>query len=90
MREIFAGNLRWYGILPRGAGDWEHLPSETAERLKSSPADTFSWADLHGCHDPAAPDEWIHAAYQVLQKDDTVRKILWKNTLRLAALTPAE
>jgi len=90
LKGIFAGHLRWYGILPRKAEDWEHLPSETAERLKSSPAGVFSWADLHGCHDPAAPDEWIHAAYQALQKDDTVRQVLRKNTLRLAWLTPGE
>ena len=90
MKEIFAGNLLWYGILPRQMADWEDLPPETAERLKSSPAGIFSWADLHGCHDPSAPDEWIHAAYQVLQKDDTVRQILRRNTLRLARITPTE
>ena len=88
LKQIYAGNFRWFGILPRRAEDWDHLPPETAERLKSSPAGIFSWADIHDCHDPSAPDEWLHAAYQVLQKDDTVRQILRKNTLRLAGLTP--
>ena len=88
LKEIFAGSFRWFGILPREAGDWTHLPVETAERLKSSPVGIFSWADLHGCHDPAATDEWIHAAYQVLQKDDTVRQVLRRNILHLARLTP--
>ncbi len=88
LKSVFAGNLRWFGILPRGASDWEHLPPETAERLKASPAGIFSWADLHGCHDPTAPDEWIHAAYQVLQQDDTVKRVLRRKTVRLACLTP--
>ena len=88
LKSVFSGNLRWFGILPRTASDWEHLPPETAERLKASPAGIFSWADLHGCHEPSAPDEWIHAAYQVLQKDDTVKRVLRRKAMRLAFLTP--
>jgi hypothetical protein len=88
LKEIFLGNMRWFGILPRAESDWEHLPAETAERLKSSPRGFFSLADLYGCHDPASPDEWIHAAYQVLQNDETARKLLGKKILHLATLNP--
>lgn len=89
LKEIFGGNLRWFGILPRASSEWDHLPPETAERLKTSPTGIFSWADLHGCHDAAAPDEWIHAAYQVLQKDETIKQVLRKKILYLARLTPS-
>lgn len=88
LKEIFAGNMHWFGILPRGESDWQHIPPETAERLKSSPRGFFSWADLHGCHDPSAPDEWIHAAYQILQTDETVEQILRRNFFKIAFLNP--
>ncbi len=88
LKEVVAGNLRWFGILPRNSCDWDHLPPETAERLKSSPPGLFSWADLQGCHDPSSPDEWVHAAYQVLQKDDTVTRILRGKIAHLARLNP--
>ena len=90
LKQIAIGSFRWFGILPRQPEDWAHVPLETAERLKSSPVGVFSWADLHGCHDVSAPDEWIHAAYQALQKDDTARQILRRKLLSLARLTPQD
>ncbi len=88
LKEVVSGNLRWFGILPRLEADWAHLPLETAERLRSSPPGLFSWADLQGCHDPSCPDEWIHAAYQVLQKDDTIMRLLRSRLTYLARLNP--
>jgi len=90
IRQIFSGNMRWFGILPREESGWEALPPETAERLKSSPHGILSWADLHGCHDAAAADEWIHAAYQVLQGDGAVKKVLRRNFFHLALLDPSK
>ncbi|MEI8341349.1 MAG: hypothetical protein WCH43_07445 [Verrucomicrobiota bacterium] len=88
LRSVTAGQLCWFGILPRTESDWQHLPSETAERLKSSPPGLFSWADLQGCHETSAPDEWIHAAYQVLQQDGTVRHLLRRSLMHLALTRP--
>jgi hypothetical protein len=88
LKEIFAGNMRWFGLQPRIESDWQQIPLETAERLKSSPRGVFSWADLQGCHDPSAPDEWIHGAYQILQTDEAVNKILRRNFLKIALLNP--
>ena len=88
LQGIISGEIRWFGILPRGESDWRHLPPETAERLKSSPPGLFSWADLQDCHETSAPDEWIHAAYQVLQQDDTIRRLLRRKVVRLALTRP--
>ncbi len=60
------------------------MPAETAQLLRGSPCGLFSWADLEGCHDAGAPDEWIHAAYQVIQKENTVPRTLRRNFLQLA------
>ncbi len=88
LRQIAFGNFCWFGILPRAGNDWDHLPPETAERLRSSPPGVFSWADLQGCHNPSSPDEWIHAAYQVLQPDATVKLLLQRQMFHLALLRP--
>jgi hypothetical protein len=87
--QIISGQLRWFGILPRSYDEWKRYPFETAQRLKCSPPGVFSWADLQGCHEISSPDEWIHAAYQVLQKDDTVRRLLRRNVVRMALTRPA-
>ena len=88
LRQIAFGNFCWFGILPRAGDEWAHLPPETAERLRSSPPGVFSWADLQGCHNPSSPDEWIHAAYQVLQPDATVKQLLQRQLFHLAFLQP--
>ena len=90
LKEIFAGNMRWFGILPRPEAHWSGVPPETADRLKSCARGIFSWADLHGCHDSSAPDEWIHDAYQALQSDDAVGKILRRNFFSLIRLDPSK
>jgi hypothetical protein len=85
---ILGGQLLWIGLLPRGREDLQHVEAETAERLRQSPPGVFSWADLQGCHDSQEPDEWIHAAYQALQQDSTVKQLLRKKLLHLAKLDP--
>lgn len=88
LRQVALGNLCWFGILPRSGDEWACLSGETAERLRSSPPGVFSWADLQGCHNPSSPDEWVHAAYQVLQPDATVKHLLQRQILHLALLRP--
>lgn len=88
LAKVVAGRMGWFGILPRGNDDLNALPGETADRLRSAHAGIFSWADLQDCHDVTAPDEWVHAAYQVLQEDDTVKRMLFRKVLRLAWFNP--
>src|SRR5580704_971829 len=88
LRQVALGNFCWFGILPRGDDEWAYLSAETAERLRSSPPGIFSWADLQGCHNPSSPDEWVHAAYQVLQPDETVKHLLQRQIVHLALLRP--
>jgi carbonic anhydrase/acetyltransferase-like protein (isoleucine patch superfamily) len=88
LRQVALGNFCWFGILPRGDDEWTYLSAETAERLRSSPPGIFSWADLQGCHNPSSPDEWVHAAYQVLQPDETVKHLLQRQIVHLALLRP--
>jgi hypothetical protein len=82
--QIALGRLRWIGILPRGAGDWKSIPDEVLHQVRSSEAGMFSLADLHGCHDPADPEESIHAIYQALQADCRSRKLVARNLWKIA------
>jgi len=86
--EILRGSFVWFGILPRPEEVWPKIPAETAERLKSAPCGLFSWADLQGCHDTKAPDEWVHAAYQVLQDNPAVKRMLLRQIIKLALRDP--
>ncbi len=61
---VVAGRLRLVGILPRTPAEWDALPPEVRPLLEGAPAGILALSDLHGCHDPADPDEWMHASYQ--------------------------
>jgi len=37
---------------------------KTRALLEGSPPGILALSDLHGCHDPVEPDEWLHAVYQ--------------------------
>lgn len=82
LRHVAAGRLRWIGILPRGLNDLTQVPEEVAGGLRKAPPGVFSLADLHGCHEPDDPEEWIHAAFQASDAGKNVRSIilrhLWK------------
>jgi hypothetical protein len=84
--QIALGNFRWIGILPRAAADWESVPDEVLHQVRSSDIGMFSLADLHGCHDPADPEESIHAIYQALQADSRSRKLVVRNLWKIAWL----
>jgi hypothetical protein len=89
LREVARGRFAWFGILPRSENQWAYLPSETADRLKATDPGLFSWADLQGCHEVESPEEWIHAAYQVLHNDGTAHRLLRRQCWRLAFRSPA-
>lgn len=61
---VAAGHLRIVGVLPRSESDWNTLPAEMRALLEGSAAGVLALSDLHGCHDPIEPDEWMHAVYQ--------------------------
>ena len=84
--EILRGSFVWFGVLPRQDEEWGRIPAETAERLKTAPCGIFSWADLQGCHDTRAADEWLHAAYQALHTEKSADRMLRRNWLKLALL----
>jgi hypothetical protein len=82
--QIALGNFSWIGILPRGGDDWKCVPDEVLHQIRSSHFGIFSLADLHGCHDPADPEEFIHAIYQALQADCRSRKLVARNLWKIA------
>jgi hypothetical protein len=82
--QIALGRFRWIGILPRAAEDWKSVPDEVLHQIRSSEFGMFSLADLHGCHDPADPEESIHAIYQALQADSRSRKLVVRNLWKIA------
>ena len=82
--QIAKGHLHWIGILPREDAEWQSMPLETAQRLRTASAGMFSLADRHGCHAPSEPEEWIHAAYQALGVDLEARKQVSRNLWQIA------
>lgn len=84
LRHIAAGHFSWIGILPRGEEDWKWVPDEVLHQIRSCHFGMFSLADLHGCHDPADPEESIHAIFQALQTDTRSRKLVLRNLWKIA------
>jgi hypothetical protein len=84
LRHIAAGRLCWIGILPRGADELPQVPKEIAHTLQNAPNGMFSLADVYGCHDPADPEEWIHAAYQASAAGGNAGAVVLRNLWRIA------
>ena len=87
LAQIARGHLRWIGILPRQEDDWQRMPADIAAPLRASEPGVFSLADVHGCHDPADPEEWIHAVYQAQRADPNVTATVLRNFWRIAWFT---
>ncbi len=85
---VWQGQLKIFGILPRNEEDFARLPPETADRLRAGAVGVFSLADLHGCYSVENPEEWIHAAYQVLTPNNQVKRLLWRNLWTLLWTQP--
>jgi hypothetical protein len=84
LRHIAAGRLRWIGILPRGTDELAPVPEDIARTLQNAPAGMFSLADVHGCHEPADPEEWIHAAFQASAAGENAGSVVFRNLWRIA------
>lgn len=84
LKEVFKGRMRLIGILPRPLAWTIESDNELDQRLKEARPGVISLSDLHHCHNTGAPNEWIHASYQVLSGDRNVRKLIRGNFLKLA------
>ncbi len=84
LAEIARGHLRWVGILPRAEAAWSLMPAELATPLRTAEPGLLSLADVHGCHDPADPEEWIHAVYQAQRADPRVTATVLRNFWKIA------
>jgi hypothetical protein len=84
LKHIAAGRLRWVGILPRGADELAQVPAELCHALNDAPPGMFSLADIHGCHEPDDPEEWIHAAFQASAAGENARSVVLQNLWKIA------
>ena len=84
LRHVAAGRLRWIGILPRGLAELAQVPHDLARALQNAPAGIFSLADVHGCHEPADPEEWIHAAFQASAAGENASSVVLRNFWKIA------
>lgn len=85
LKEVIRGRMRLVGILPRPI-DWstETAGIEVARKLVATPPGVISLSDVHDCHSPFDPAEWIHASYQALSSDKSVSKLIRSQLWKLA------
>lgn len=83
LKHIAAGRLRWIGILPRELDEPTRVLGEIAFALRNAPPGMFSLADIHGCHDPADPEESIHAAFQASAAGENARSVILRNLWKI-------
>lgn len=86
--EVAAGRLKWFGILPRSGDDWERVPEGLRSLLEKSTPGLLALSDLYNCHDPAEPDEWMHAAYQAGAPDQDSQPDACRIAWQIAWKTP--
>jgi len=88
LKEVAKGRMRLVGILPRPL-DWSSSSAnlEVERRLAKTPPGVISLSDVHDCHSPYDPGEWIHASYQALCNDRSVAKLVRANLLRIVLKT---
>jgi hypothetical protein len=84
LKHIAAGRLRWIGILPRGLDELAQVPHEVGRALQNAPVGMFSLADVHGCHEPDDPEEWIHAAFQASAAGGNASSVVLRNLWKIA------
>ncbi len=84
LKEVVKGRMRLIGILPRPL-EWSiEADHELEQRLTEAPPGFLSLSDLHDCHSPDDPNEWVHASYQALGADKNIIRLIRKNFWRLA------
>jgi hypothetical protein len=62
--QVWRGNMRLFGVLPRTSAQMESLSAEWRELIGQAPIGVFSYADCHGCHSPEDEEEAVHAVHQ--------------------------
>lgn len=87
-RAIARGQMRYAGVLPRSAEDWERLPADARAVLEAAPAGMFALSDLYQCHSPADADEWTHALFQAGAADGVEQKLSRRNLMHIALTRP--
>lgn len=85
LKEVVKGRMKLVGILPRPV-DWtvETADLDVTRRLAKTPPGVIALSDVHECHSPLDPTEWIHASYQALCNDRSVSKLVRSKLLKLA------
>ncbi|MDQ8203432.1 hypothetical protein [Pelagicoccus sp. SDUM812003] len=85
LKEVVKGRMRLVGILPRPM-DWspETADKDVARRLIKTPPGVIALSDVHDCHSPFEPTEWIHASYQAFSSDKSIGKQIRSRILKLA------
>lgn len=85
LKEVVKGRMKLVGILPRPI-DWtiETADDDVTRRLAKTPPGVIALSDVHECHSPLDPTEWIHASYQALCNDRSVSKLVRSKLLKLA------
>ena len=90
LKEVAKGRMYLVGILPRPT-DWssDSADKDVERRLVATPPGVISLSDVHGCHSPCDPTEWIHASYQALSPDRSIKKLIrsqaWKTAFKSGA-----
>lgn len=84
LKEVVKGRMRLVGILPRPV-DWtsEAADLDVTRRLAKTPPGVIALSDVHDCHSPQDPTEWIHASYQALCDDKSISKLIRSKLLKL-------
>lgn len=84
LKEVVKGRMRLVGILPRSI-DWssEAVDLDVARRLAKTTPGVIALSDVHDSHSPQDPTEWIHASYQALCDDKSIRKLIRSKLWRL-------
>lgn len=73
---VWQGKLRLFGVLPRTREQLDALPADWRDPIASAPPGVFSYADCHGCHSVAHPEEAIHAIYQASTPEAELTPVL--------------
>lgn len=84
LKEVVKGRMRLVGILPRPI-NWtsESADLDVTRRLAKTPPGVIALSDVHDCHCSQDPSEWIHASYQALCDDKSIRKLIRSKILKL-------
>lgn len=88
--QVFKGNLKLIGVLPRTHFHLENLDPEWADILKTVPCGVISYADLEHCHSLEEEMESVHAVYQATHDPKLMRKMILASYWKLLHTEPVD